>query len=95
MRVSFKGRNPFAFLFVRSRREQYLAQYVSREYARGRSFDDILEDPYVRNRSTPAERARLLERPEVIAGIGARTERDLRLALAAAAPAVASGQVES
>ena len=32
VRVSLKGRNPFAFLFVTSRREQYLAQYVLREH---------------------------------------------------------------
>ena len=82
MRVSFNGRNPFAFLFVTSRREQYLAQYVLREHARGRALADILEDPYVRNRSTAAERARLLERPEVVATIGERILADLRLALA-------------
>ena len=85
MRVRLKGRNPFAFLFVRSRREQYLSQYVLREYARGRSLQDVLEDPYIRNRSTPAERARLLEQPEVVAAIGERAVADLKLALAAAA----------
>jgi hypothetical protein len=77
-----KGRNPFAFLFITSRREQYLAQYVLREHARGRTLADILEGPYVRNRSTVAERARLLERPEVVATIGEHIVADLRLALA-------------
>jgi hypothetical protein len=76
-----KGRNPFAFLFVTSRREQYLAQHVLREHARDRALADILEDPYVRNRSTAAERARLLERPEVVATIGERIVADLRRAL--------------
>jgi hypothetical protein len=75
-------RNPFTFLFVRPRRDQYLVRYVLREYARGRSLRDILEDPYVRNRSTPEERARLLERPEVVAAIGRQTVADLKLALA-------------
>jgi hypothetical protein len=84
MRISFKGKNPFAFLFVSTRGEQYLAQYVLREYARGRSLEDVLADPYVRNRSTPAERARLLERPELVAAIGEHVVADLRLALAAA-----------
>jgi hypothetical protein len=76
-----KGRNPFAFLFVTSRREQYLAQYVLREHGRGRALADILEDPYVRNRSTVAERARLLERPEVVATIGERIVADLQRGL--------------
>ena len=84
MRTLLKGRNPFAFLSVSSRREQDLAQYVLREYARGRSLRDVLEDPYVRNRSTPEERARLLERPEVIAALGERTVAELRRSLAAA-----------
>jgi hypothetical protein len=82
MRISFKGRNPFAFLFVRSRSEDYLSHYVVREYARGRSLQEILEDPYVRNRSTPEERARLLERPELVAAIGRQTVADLTPALA-------------
>jgi len=84
MRISFKGRNLFAFLFVSTRREQYLAHYVLREYARGRSLKDILADRYVRNRSTPEERARLLERPELVAAIGGQVIADLKLALAAA-----------
>ena len=82
MRIRFKGRNPFAFLFVRSRREDYVSHYVVREYARGRSLQDVLNDPYVRNRSTPEERARLLERPEVVAAIGEQAVADLKLTLA-------------
>ncbi|HVU78294.1 MAG TPA: hypothetical protein VHC67_11965 [Gaiellaceae bacterium] len=74
-------RNPFAFLFVGSRREEYLAQYVLREYGRGRLLSDVLMDPYVRNRSTPEERARLLERPEVVAAIGEQALAELRLGL--------------
>jgi hypothetical protein len=107
MRISFKGRNPFAFLFVSTRREKFLAQYVLREYARGRSLSDVLADPYVRNRSTPEERARLLEQPELLAAIGEHVIADLRLALAAApkepqrrpveapTPAAASRRTES
>jgi hypothetical protein len=84
MRFSLNARNPFAFLFVSTRREQYLAEYVLREYARGRSLKDVVTDPYVRNRSTPEERARLLERPEVVAAIGEQVVADLKRALAAA-----------
>lgn len=85
MRISLKERkNPFAFLFVSSRREEYLVQYVLREYGRGRILSDVLMDPYVRNRSTPEERARLLERPDVVAAIGERALADLRVGLEAA-----------
>jgi hypothetical protein len=98
MRVRFKGRrNPFAFLFARSGLEDYLARYLLAEYARGRSLQDVLNDPYLRNRATPEERARLLERPEVVATIGRKAVADLRLALADAradprtAPATRAG----
>jgi hypothetical protein len=66
-------RNPFSFLFATSKREQYLAQYVIRECRRGRALEDVLDDPYVTNRSTAEQRARLLERPEVIAAIGGQS----------------------
>ena len=66
-------RNPFSFLFARSSQEDRLAAYVIREHERGRSLDDVLDDPYVRNRATPAEVARLLDRPEVIHALGEST----------------------
>ena len=62
--------NPFSFLFTRSSEEDRLATYVIREHGRGRSLDDILDDPYVRNRAHPQEIARLLDRPEVIRAVG-------------------------
>jgi hypothetical protein len=63
-------RNPFSFLSARSRSEERLIAYVLREHDRGRSLNDILEDPFIRNRTTPQERARLLENPDVIREIG-------------------------
>jgi hypothetical protein len=66
-------RNPFSFLFARSGAEERLAAYVIREHGRGRSVAEILEDPYLRNRTTEQQRARLLERPEVIRAIGQQT----------------------
>ena len=66
-------RNPFSFLFARSSQEDRLATYVIREHERGRSLDDILDDPYVRNRANPAEVRRLLDRPEVIHALGEST----------------------
>jgi hypothetical protein len=67
--VSFL-RNPFSFLFTRSTHEERVAAYIVREHDRGRSLAEILEDPYVRNRCTESERARLLDRPEIVHAIG-------------------------
>ena len=63
-------RNPFSFLFARSSAEERLAAYVIREHDRGRDLDEILQDRYLINRSTPSQRQRLLDRPEVIRAIG-------------------------
>jgi hypothetical protein len=62
--------NPFSFLFARSAREDRVAAYVIREHDRGRPLNEILEDPYVRNRCSPQETARLLERPDIIKAVG-------------------------
>jgi hypothetical protein len=78
-------RNPFAFLFVRSRREQFLARYVIREVRRGRPLAEVVADPYVVNRSTTEERARLLERPELVEAVGTHALAELRAGIAAAA----------
>ena len=60
-------RNLFSFLFQRSAKEERVADYVVREHARGRALSEILEDHYVVNRlPLPAQRARLLDRPEVV-----------------------------
>ena len=60
----------FSFLFQRSTSEERVAQYVIREHDRGRTLEDILDDPYVVNRCSEQEIARVLERPEVIQAIG-------------------------
>ena len=90
MRIPLGARSPFSFLFVSSRREEYLARYLLRESARGRSVQDVLADPYVRNRSTTAERARLLERPDVVAALGESAVADLRRSLGDGGPAAAA-----
>jgi hypothetical protein len=76
-----KLKNPLSALFAPNRREQYLARYVVRESGRGRSLREILDDPYVVNRSTPAERARLLDSPEVVEAIGESAVAELRRGL--------------
>jgi hypothetical protein len=63
-------RNPFSFLFTRSSKEERIGAYVVREHERGRPLAEILEDPYIRNRCTPQELARLLDRPEIIRALG-------------------------
>jgi hypothetical protein len=70
VRLSSFLRNPFSFLFARSGKEERLAAYVIREHERGRPVAEILEDPYIRNRATPQEVDRILDRPEVIHALG-------------------------
>ena len=70
--TSFLG-NPFSFLFARTSKDERIAAYVIREHDRGRRLDEIIEDPYVRNRVTSRELARVLERPEVIEALGHAT----------------------
>ena len=69
-RFSEMLRNPFTFLFTRSSAEERVTAYVLREHERGRSLAEILDDPYIRNRLTPQERERLLDRPEIIRAVG-------------------------
>jgi len=63
-------RNPFSFLFASKSGEERVAVYIVREHKRGRALSDILDDPYVRNRCSDREIARILERPEVIRALG-------------------------
>jgi hypothetical protein len=66
-------RGMFSFLSTGSRRETVVAEYLIREHHRGRSLSDILQDPYVENRSTPEEINRILDRPDVIQALGQDT----------------------
>ena len=72
-KLSALFRNPFASLFARSSREDQLAAYVIREHGSGRSIDEILDDPYIKNRASEDQRRRLLERPDVIHAVGEHT----------------------
>ena len=90
MRV-FKSWNPFGSLFGSSRRENFLARYVLREHARGRSLEEIFDDAYVRNWSTPEERRRLLDAPEVVAALGDNALEELRRMLRAGGAGDLSG----
>ena len=63
-------RTPFSFLFPGSTKEERVAEYVIREHSAGRSLEEILQDHYVQNRLTPAQQARLLDRPDVVQALG-------------------------
>ncbi len=76
-------RNLFSFLFQRSSAEERVAAYVIREHDRGRNLAEILEDRYVQNRLSPQQRARLLDRPEVVKAIGKDTIDDAHRAIEA------------
>ena len=73
--------NLFASFSARSSKEERIGAYIIREHERGRQLTEILDDPYIRNRATPQEIARILDRPEVIHALGANVaeaERDRR-----------------
>ena len=72
----------FSFLSQRSTREERGAQYVIREHDLGRSLHDILEDKYVIELlPAPEQRARILDRPEVIHAVGEDTAKTAKSAL--------------
>jgi hypothetical protein len=72
LRLASVLRNPFSFLFANSTQEERVAAYVIREHERGgdRSLADIFDDPYVRNRLTPQQISRLLDRTDIIRAVG-------------------------
>ncbi len=64
----------FRNLFTSSKgSNERIAAYIIREHERGRTLEDILDDPYVVNRCSEQEIARVLEQPEVIQAIGAQS----------------------
>ena len=70
LRLASVLRNPFSFLFANSTQEERVAAYVVREHERGRPLAEILDDPYVRNRLTPQQTSRLLDRTDIIRAVG-------------------------
>ena len=69
--VSMAFKDLFSFLVQSSTDEERVAQYVIREHDRGRTLNEIMDDKYVVNRLTsPEQRARLLDRPEIIKAVG-------------------------
>jgi hypothetical protein len=54
-------------------KEDSLAAYLIREHRSGRPLQEILDDPYLKNRATAEHRRRLLERPDAIHAVGEHT----------------------
>jgi len=79
----------FSFLFQRSAGEERVAQYVIREHERGRPLAEILEDRYVQNRlQSPEQRARLLDRPEVLRAVGSDKAEAAKAEVSGSTPTV-------
>lgn len=49
--------------------DERLIRYIVEELRKCRSFDEVMADPYVMNRTDEAARARLLESPAILRGI--------------------------
>ena len=77
-RLSEFLRNPFSLFSAQSAQQNRIVTYIVREHGRGRALAEILEDPYIRNRLTPQERDRLLDRPELIHALGSDTVSSAR-----------------
>jgi len=50
----------------RGAQHKRLIEYVVRQVKAKRTLADVLEDPYVVNRSSPLERRALLEEPQIV-----------------------------
>lgn len=59
-------------------RHKGLIDYVVRQVHVGRHLSEVLEDPYVINRSTPLERRALLEEPQIVDAVGAEVAEELQ-----------------
>ena len=69
-RLSSFFRGLFSFLGTHRAAEDRVAAYLIREHRRGRRLAEILDDAYVKNRLTPQQCERLLEREDLIHAIG-------------------------
>jgi hypothetical protein len=68
-----------------SAQHKRLIEYVVRQLGSGRSLQQVLDDPYVTNRSTTVDRRALLEEPQVVEAAGGEAAlADMRRRLEAA-----------
>lgn len=66
-----------------SAQHKRLIEYVVRQLGAGRKLDEVLNDPYVVNRSSTIDRRALLEEPEVVDAAGEASLTAMRNALEA------------
>lgn len=66
-----------------SAKHKRLIEYVVRQLKAGRNLGEVLEDPYVVNRSNIVDRRALLEEPEVVEAGGEASVAALRSQLEA------------
>lgn len=57
-------------------KEEALASYIIREHKQGRAVNEILDDAYLKNRTTEDQRLRLLQRPDIIRAVGENTAEE-------------------
>jgi hypothetical protein len=67
----------------RGAQHKRLIEYVVRQVKAKRTLADVLEDPYVVNRSTALERRALLEEPEIVDAVSEDVLETLRRQLEA------------
>ncbi len=71
--------------FFRSDRKNLLVEHVLREVRAGRDLGDVMDDPFVRNRSDAREQRALLDDKRVTAAVADSVLADLRARLDAGA----------
>jgi len=64
-----------------SRTEDVLARYVIAETRGGRALQEVLNDPYIKNRADRVQVLRLLDHPEVVDAVGGDAVARLRAQL--------------
>ncbi len=66
-----------------SAQHKRLIEYVVRQLGAGRKLHDVMDDPYVTNRSKTIDRRALLEEPEVVDAAGEGSLQAMRAQLEA------------
>lgn len=60
-----------------SARQRRVLEYIARRIEEGASLDEAASEEYVRRQATPAEVARLRERPELVEAVRERMKEEM------------------
>lgn len=60
-----------------SARQRRVLEYIARRIEEGASLDEAADEEYVRRQATPAEVARIRERPELIESVRKRMREEM------------------